>query len=134
VGYTGLRGGLAEPATQNRRCMSGSGVDETERDLDAVAGRVFVGLLERSHLIPPDEIAESIAQAAAPLGVTGACIYLADLEQENLRAVLANSVSSSDVLAINSTLAGRAYLTVTIQYAPAGQYGPAGNGFGGWRV
>jgi serine/threonine protein phosphatase PrpC len=66
--------------------------------------------------------------------VTGARIYLAELEQENLRAVWGNSVSSSDVLAINSTLAGRAYVTVTIQYAPAGQYASAGNGLGCWRV
>lgn len=102
-------------------------MDETERDLDAVAGRIAAGLLERSHLVPPDEIAESIAKAARPLGVTGARIYLADLQQKNLRAVR-GSGNSPRALAIDSTLAGRAYLTVSIHHAPAG----SGHGFQVW--
>jgi serine/threonine protein phosphatase PrpC len=103
-------------------------VDETEPDLDAVAARVAAALLERSHLVAPDEIAETIAAVAVPLGVSSARIYLADLEQETLRAVSGRSVSSAEVLAIDSTLAGRSYITVTIQYAPAR------NGLSGWRV
>ena len=94
---------------------------ETGRDLNAVASRVVGDLLERSHLVPPDEIAGSVAGAAAPLGVSSACIYLADLEQENLRAVSGSPAGTPDVLAIDSTLAGRAYVTVCPQYAPVWQ-------------
>jgi serine/threonine protein phosphatase PrpC len=136
VGYTGLRGGLSGPAaTQGRLRSAGdacpdAGVDETEPDLDAVAARAVAGLLERSHLVPPDEIAETIAAAAVPLGVSSARIYLADLEQETLRTVSGSRVGSSEVLAIDSTLAGRAYVTVTIQYALADD----GHGRGRWRV
>ena len=108
--------------------MSDSASSETGRDLDAVVSRVAADLVQRSHLAPPDEIAASVAAAAAPLGVSSARIYLADLEQENLRAVSGNSTGTADLLAIDSTLAGRAYVTVTIQYSPYG------DGQGGWRV
>lgn len=100
----------------------------TGRDLDAVVSGVAADLVQRSHLAQPDEIAASVAAAAAPLGVSSARIYLADLEQENLRAVSGNSTGTADLLAIDSTLAGRAYVTVTIQYSPSG------DGQGGWRV
>lgn len=103
-------------------------VGETGRDLDAVVSRVAADLLERSHLVQPDEIAVSVAVAAAPLGVTSARIYLADLEQESLRAVSGNSTATADPLPIDSTLAGRAYATVSIQYSSAE------DGQGGWRV
>jgi hypothetical protein len=101
-----------------------------ERDLEAAAGHVIADLLELSHLVPPDEIADIIALAARPLGVTHARVYLADLEQEKLRAFSASSREPAQVLAIDSTLAGRAYITVSIQYAP-GDSAPGGSAPGG---
>jgi hypothetical protein len=96
-----------------------------ERDLDVIAGQLAARLLERAHLVSPEEIADSIAEAARPLGVTGARIYLADLQQRKLRPVAASGAARA--LAIDVTLAGQAYRTVSVQCGPAGG-GP------GWRV
>ncbi len=101
---------------------------ETVRDLDAIAGQVVAALLERAHLVSPDQIADSIATGAWPLGVTGARIYLADLEGSTLRAIPGRSGNSPDALAISGTLAGRAYLTLRVHHAPAA------DGSGGHRV
>jgi serine phosphatase RsbU (regulator of sigma subunit) len=97
-----------------------------ERDLDAVAGQVARRLLERAHLVGPEQIAASVAEAARPLGVTGARVYLADLQQRMLRPQAAGD-SATGALAIDATMAGRAYRTVSVQYGPA-DHGP------GWRV
>jgi serine phosphatase RsbU (regulator of sigma subunit) len=92
---------------------------ESERDLDAVAGRVAADLLAQSHFLPPDAVTETLVAAARPLGVFGACVYLADLQQMSLRAMPGNTGKCPDVLAIDSTVAGRAYRTVSIQHVPA---------------
>ena len=55
--------------------------------LDALAGRVTADLLARSHLLAPEQIADALMDAAGPLGVIKARIYLADLEQRHLRAM-----------------------------------------------
>jgi serine phosphatase RsbU (regulator of sigma subunit) len=89
-------------------------------DLDAVTGRVTAGLLRQSHLMPPGEVAAALAQAARPLGVTGAQVYLADLQQRQLVQLPAEDGQHQEVLRIDSTLAGRAYQTLTIQPVPAG--------------
>jgi hypothetical protein len=54
---------------------------DAQADLDAIAGRVTAGLLRQSHLMPPGRVAAALAEAARPLGVTGAQVYLADLQQ-----------------------------------------------------
>jgi hypothetical protein len=87
--------------------------------LDAVAGRVTAGLLRQSHLMPPGRMAAALAQAARPLGVTGAQVYLADLQQQHLAPLAAGDGQGPGVLRIDSTLAGRAYRTLTIQSARA---------------
>ena len=53
-------------------------------DLDAVTGRVTAELLTRYHLMRPGDVAEALAQAARPLGVSGVQVYLADLQQRHL--------------------------------------------------
>ena len=88
-----------------------------EGDLDAVAGRVIAEMLRRSHLLPPGELSSALTQAAVPLGVSAARIYLADLQQQQL-APLGGDTEGLDALPIDSTLAGRAYRTVTIQSVP----------------
>jgi serine phosphatase RsbU (regulator of sigma subunit) len=90
-------------------------------DLDAVAGRVTAELLSRSHLMQPVGVAEALAEAARPLGVSGAQIYLADLQQRHLRPLTPGDGRSPEVLLIGSTLAGRAYQTVTVQTGRAGE-------------
>ncbi len=96
-----------------------------ERDLDVIAGQLTAQLLERAHLISPEELADSIAEAARPLGVTGARIYLADLQQRTLRPVAGNGAAHA--LAIDATMAGRAYRNVSVHYSPA-------DDGAGWRV
>lgn len=89
-----------------------------EGDLDALAGRVIAELLSRSHLMRLAEVSAALTQAALPLGVSAARIYLADLQQRQLALLPAGESQGADALPIGSTLAGRAYQTVTIQLAP----------------
>jgi hypothetical protein len=102
-----------------------------EGDLDAVAGRVIAELLSRSHLMRPAEVSTALTQAALPLGVSAARIYLADLQQRQL-TLLAGEGQGADALPIGSTLAGRAYQTVTIQVAPVRGAGAAGESYQVW--
>jgi serine phosphatase RsbU (regulator of sigma subunit) len=95
-----------------------------EGELDALADRVMAELLSRSHLMRLAEVSDALAQAALPLGVSAAAIYLADLQERQLAPVPSEGGSQgADALSIGSTLAGRAYQTVTIQSAPAGAAG-----------
>ncbi len=88
-------------------------------DLDAITGQVVAELLARSHLLAPDELADMLARYARPLGVSAARIYLADLEQQDLRALPGGGTPSPAVLPIDSTVAGRAFRRVATQYGPA---------------
>jgi hypothetical protein len=90
-----------------------------ERDLDAVTGRIVCELLTQSHLLPPGTVAEALAEAARPLGISGVCIYLADLQQRDLRAMPGSTGQFPEVLAIDTTIAGRAYQTISIHHGPA---------------
>jgi serine phosphatase RsbU (regulator of sigma subunit) len=91
-----------------------------EGELDAVADWVMAELLSQSHLLRLAEVSDALTQAELPLGVSAAGIYLADLQERQLALVPAMGGSQgADALSIGSTLAGRAYQTVTIQSAPA---------------
>jgi serine phosphatase RsbU (regulator of sigma subunit) len=100
--------------------------NSSERDgelgLDAVVGRVTADLLAQSHLMRPAGVAGEVARAARPLGVSGAQVYLADLQQRHLTPLASGDGRVLEVLPIDSTLAGRAYQTVTVQ---SGRAGPA---------
>ncbi len=91
--------------------------DWEEHDLDSVAGRVTAELLRQSHLLRPTEVSGALARIARPLGVSQAQVYLADLQQRRLTPFPAAEGRSARVLAIDSTLAGRAYQTISIQLA-----------------
>jgi hypothetical protein len=95
-------------------------------DLAAQAEHALADLLQQSHLLRPDAIEEVFAAAVRPLGITEVRIYLADLQQRQLEPLPDSQVTDS--LAIDSTLAGYAFRTVTIQHVPAGE------GRGGYRV
>lgn len=110
----------------------GAGLRREEGDLDAVAGRVIAELVSRSHLMRPAEVSTALTQAALPLGVSAARIYLADLQQRQLALLPAGEGQGADVLPIDSTLAGRAYQTVTIQSAPVRGVGTAGENYQVW--
>jgi hypothetical protein len=76
---------------------------------DRVAGRVLADLLAQAHLMAPGALAGVLAERARPLGVHGARIYLADLQQRHLHLLPDNAADSPAVLSIDSTLAGRAF-------------------------
>ncbi len=82
------------------------------------AGRVLADLLGQSHLLRPDAIEKVFAQAASPLGVHEVRVYLADLQQQALES-LPSADGDSESLMIDSTIAGYAYRTVTVQHLPA---------------
>ena len=90
------------------------------RDLDAVAGRVAAELVAQSHGLPPGGAARLLAKVAAPLGVSAARVYLADLQQRNLRLMPPGSGTGlPEELPISSTTAGRAYRQVQLEVEPA---------------
>jgi hypothetical protein len=89
-----------------------------ETDLDAVTGRVIAEMLSRSHLMRPVDVEADLALTARPLGVSAARIYLADLQQRRLTPLETGEAKVADALPVDSTLAGRAYQTVTIQSVP----------------
>jgi hypothetical protein len=96
-----------------------------ERDLDAVVGRVTAGLLRQSHLMRPDDVPGALAEAARPLGVAAAQVYLADLQRRHLAPLPAGQDQDAHALPIDSTLAGSAYQTVSIQWSAAPSPGPS---------
>jgi hypothetical protein len=83
---------------------------------DPVIGRILSTLLLDSHLMAPGALAGHVAAAARPLGVTAARIYLADLQQHQLRPMSDDSGRASAPLAIESTPAGRAFQTITMEH------------------
>src|ERR1700761_1647083 len=99
--------------------MAWAGVPRrVEPDLDAVAGQAIAELLNRSHLMRPAGMTGALTQAARPLGVSAARIYLADLQQRQLAPLPNGEAQGAETLPVGSTLAGRAYQTLTIQLAP----------------
>jgi serine phosphatase RsbU (regulator of sigma subunit) len=86
---------------------------------DGVAGRVLADLLAQAHLMAPGALTGVLAERARPLGVHGVRIYLADLQQRHLHPLPGNAADSPEALPIDSTLAGRAFQTITIHRASA---------------
>jgi hypothetical protein len=86
-----------------------------EHGVDAATGRTAAELVARSHLMWPPGVAGEIARAAQPLGVSDVQVYLADLQERHLTPLAAADDRTLDVLLIDSTLAGRAYQTITVQ-------------------
>ncbi len=100
---------------------------------DAVAGPPLVWLLSQSHLIRPDDVTVALGEAARPLGLSGACVYLADMQQLDLMPLAgahnqAARDGSAEPLPIGTTTAGLAYRTVTIQHERAGENTEGGGG------
>lgn len=69
----------------------------------------LAGLLEAAHLRDPVGIAGMLVEHAAPIGVRGGTVYLADLRQETLVPLPDERSSDREPLRIDATLAGLAY-------------------------
>jgi serine phosphatase RsbU (regulator of sigma subunit) len=87
----------------------------TEPADDSQAGRMLADLLQRSHLMAPADLAAHMADAARPLGVSDVRVYLADVQVRHLRAMPDSSGRTPPSLLIDSTLAGRAFRSITVQ-------------------
>jgi hypothetical protein len=68
-------------------------------------------ILNRSHLWRPDQVAETVAETLAGLGV-GTTIYLIDHEQRSLRALPVPGRDTPEPIAVDGTAAGRAFALV----------------------
>ncbi len=105
-------------------------------DLAARAEQAIASLLSQSHLLPPDAIEKVFAEAVRPLGISEVRVYLADLQQQHLESLprydgpgpktgrattetAKGTTEPPETLAIDSTIAGYAFRTVTIQHVPA---------------
>uniref|UniRef100_UPI001F0B7F61 PP2C family protein-serine/threonine phosphatase n=1 Tax=Cellulomonas endophytica TaxID=2494735 RepID=UPI001F0B7F61 len=84
---------------------------------DHVALASLRTFLDEVHLAPPGEVAEVTARAAARLGWT-ARLWVTDYEQRLLVPLPAPSVPDADPVAIDGTLAGRAFRRVQPVHVP----------------
>jgi hypothetical protein len=71
-------------------------------------------LLRASHLLAPDDLAATVAAHARSMGARETVIYLADYEQATLVPLPGAGVPERQELAIEATLAGRAFRRVEI--------------------
>jgi serine phosphatase RsbU (regulator of sigma subunit) len=72
---------------------------------------VVQGLLAPSHLWQPDQLADAVTDALAPVGAEGT-IYQIDHEQHWLRALPRRDRTTPMPIAVDTTLGGRAFTTV----------------------
>jgi hypothetical protein len=74
----------------------------------------LVSLLRASHLLAPDDLASMVAAHARSLGARETVIYLADYEQATLVPLPGAGVPQRQELAIEATMAGRAFRRVEV--------------------
>lgn len=82
------------------------------------AGGALEGLLRRTHLSAPADLADVIDEQAIEAGALGAWMWLADLELDTLVRVPARSTPDPEALSIAGTVAGRSFNATTILEAP----------------
>jgi len=91
------------------------------------AERAADELLIESHLCAPHQLPGLLARHGEQLGVSGAVVYLADLQQDVLVPFLGSQGPALDAMAValgvDATLAGRAYQQVEVltQDLPGGR-------------
>jgi hypothetical protein len=81
-------------------------------------GAALVSVLAQAGLAEPEALADLLAAASRPVGISAVRIYLADIQQLHLYPLASMTTPAGGPLAIDSTLAGRAYQTAAIQHAP----------------
>jgi hypothetical protein len=79
-------------------------------------GAVLADVLARAQLMEPAALGEVLSAAARPLGIGAVRIYLADIQQSHL-CPLTRAVPPPGGLAVDVSLAGRAFRTITPQRA-----------------
>jgi hypothetical protein len=75
--------------------------------------------LQASHLLAPDDLAATVAAHARMLGVRETVVYLADYEQATLQPLPGAGVPDRQELAIEGTMAGRAFRRVEVIHSAA---------------
>ncbi len=91
------------------------------------AERAADELLDQAHLCAPHQLPGLLARHGEQLGVAGALVYLADLQQDVLVPFLGSQGPALDEIAValgvDATLAGRAYQQVEVltQDLPSGR-------------
>lgn len=83
--------------------------DVDERALHPRLGVVLASLLDRSHLLHPDDLPVLAAEAVAAIGARGGRLLLIDLEQRVLLEVGASGEGGAPALDVEGTMAGRAF-------------------------
>ncbi|HEX3707806.1 MAG TPA: PP2C family protein-serine/threonine phosphatase [Mycobacteriales bacterium] len=81
---------------------------------DAIAGKLFIGFLRRTHLSAPSDIATVAAEEAAAFGATETVIYLVDHEQRTLVPLRTDATQQLKPLSIDGTAHGQTFTTSTI--------------------
>ncbi|WP_406865220.1 PP2C family protein-serine/threonine phosphatase [Streptomyces sp. HUAS MG47] len=79
-------------------------------------GPTLAVFLERAHTASPLQVAQLVEETARGLGMASATVYLADVQEEQLVA-LPGTGEGGDVLAIEGTVAGWAYRTMSLRLA-----------------
>ncbi|MDI1462736.1 PP2C family protein-serine/threonine phosphatase [Catellatospora sp. KI3] len=76
--------------------------------------RALLRLLELTHLARGDDVAGCVSEALAPLDAAATC-YLVDEEQQHLHPLPGGSLPATGPLAVDGTVAGRAFTLVRAQ-------------------
>lgn len=101
---------MSEPVAGGHIRSEPSGLSDGER--------AIAEMLTTAHLLPPHQLPDVVSRHAARLGVGGAIVYLADLQQNTLVPFIGSGGPALDEtvvpLAVDSTLAGRAYQLVEL--------------------
>ena len=94
-----------------------------EISLRVATAELLGGMLERSHLTAPSDFAAMVGEAAAAIGGADVVLYLVDYGQTHLVPVPSPYSADRAELAIETTLAGRVFRTLTILEGEAAEPG-----------
>jgi serine phosphatase RsbU (regulator of sigma subunit) len=89
----------------------------TGKDADGTDGDVLAWVLGAARFAPPAELPDLVSGAFARLGATSATLYLSDLDHRTLHPFVTGETPES--LAIDGTVAGRAFIQETTTAVPA---------------
>jgi hypothetical protein len=79
----------------------------------------FRQLLHESHDARPEDLPEMIGRVAPLLDVTDLVIHVVDHQQRVLVPIMPVKAAQRDVIAVDGTVAGRAFSMVTVQEVPS---------------
>ncbi|MFI0718978.1 PP2C family protein-serine/threonine phosphatase [Streptomyces sp. NPDC021224] len=90
---------------------------------DSAFAEAMRGLLAQAHTCDPGRLPDLVSRAAAAMGAVSAGVYLADLQQRDLVPLPGSRGVGGEPagpVAIEGSLAGRAYRTMTVQTSDEG--------------